>query len=116
MSKKVLESTEYDNFIDKSVATEEEHNPLSDFIEENASFGTDKINDWRMHWKEMPEYEHDDAKPFKTVYVHFRNQEDYDEFAEKISQILTPKTKSIWYPKMGKDDNMLKRWQETDED
>ena len=83
MNKNVKESTEYDNFIDKSVATEEEHNPLSDFIEENASFGTDKVNDWRTHWKEMPEYEHDDAKPFKTVYVHFRNQEDYDEFAEK---------------------------------
>ena len=69
-----------------------------------------------MHWKDMPEYEHNDTKPYKTVYVHFRNQEDYEEFASKIGQILTPKTKSTWYPKLGKDDNMLKRYQEVDED
>jgi hypothetical protein len=54
------------------------------------------------HWRGMPEFVQDDLTPFKTIYVHFENQEHLDAFAELVGQIITPKTRSIWYPKREK--------------
>lgn len=54
---------------------------------------------WRDHWGGMPEFIQDDLTPFKTIHVHFDNQEHVDKFAELVGQKITPKTKFIWYPK-----------------
>ena len=58
----------------------------------------------------MPEFVQNDKKTYKTIYVHFRNKEDYEDFAKLIEQNLSEKTKSIWHPKLERDQNMLKRW------
>lgn len=50
----------------------------------------------------MPEFIQEEKKPFSTINIRFRNQEDLDKFAKLIGQKLTPKTKSIWYPEMEK--------------
>jgi len=63
----------------------------------------------------MPEFRQEDQKPFKTLYVHFRTEDDYKEFADVIGQILTKKTKSIWHPKNEITKNSLLRWVEDDE-
>tara|TARA_Y100000310_G_scaffold93089_1_gene90667 strand:- start:958 stop:1554 length:597 start_codon:yes stop_codon:yes gene_type:complete len=45
----------------------------------------------------MPEFDNEN-EIFKTIYLHFRNQEDVDKFAELIKQNITDKNKSYWYP------------------
>lgn len=50
-------------------------------------------------WEGMPEYSHEDLSPKKSLIVHFSNDKDYSKFQELIEQKLTPKTKSIWFPK-----------------
>jgi len=99
------EKTEYDNLIGKSANT----NPLAGLAEK-----TQYDKEWKKHWKEMPEFEQEENKPFKTIYLHFRNEKDYEEFAELINQKLTDQTKSIWYPKLDVTKNSLLRWIEGD--
>ena len=53
----------------------------------------------------MPEYKQEDNKPYKTIYVHFRNKEDFDEFCTKYASVdntmkPTEKTKSMCNPKL----------------
>jgi hypothetical protein len=54
-------------------------------------------------WEGMPEFEMKTDK-FRSVIVHFENQESIDEFARLINQTLTDKTRSIWYPEKQKAD------------
>ena len=53
---------------------------------------------WEKDWQGMPEYSHDDVTSFSAVIIHFRNKDDRNEFAKRIGQKLTHKTKSIWFP------------------
>jgi hypothetical protein len=57
---------------------------------------------WKDHWRGMPEFIQDDLTPFKTIHVHFDNQEHVDRFAELVGQRITPKTRYIWYPRVEK--------------
>jgi len=66
--------------------------------------------DWKNHWKGMPEFIQDDLAPFKTVLVHFGNQENVDKFAELVGQKLTPQTRYIWYPRLEKGHYRNKRY------
>lgn len=113
MENKVQESSSYENCME--LLTDEYQPPtLNRFFgedEESEEGGIDTQNaTWKQYWVGMPEYEQNDKKTFKTLYLHFRNQEDYDAFAKLIDQNLTMKTKSIWYPKLERDENSLKRW------
>lgn len=90
-------------------------NTLFDFYDELSEQEKDQLeneHNWEEHWidKGMPEFVQKDNPPYKTIYLHFRNEEDYKSFAKLVKQNLTNKTKSIWYPKLEIDDNMLKRW------
>lgn len=90
-----------------------EKNMIFDFMdlsEEEKEQIVDDEHDWEEHWVGMPEFVQKDNPPFKSIFLHFRSQEDYKAFAKLIGQNLTEKTKSIWYPKLEIDDNMLKRW------
>jgi len=81
-----------------------------------ASLFQPEEEEWKKHWVGMPEYKQEDNPPYKTVYVHFRNKEDFDEFCKKYNdqmdgeQKITEKTKSLWYPHLDRDANSLKRW------
>jgi hypothetical protein len=55
---------------------------------------------WREEWKGMPEFEQPMQKPFSSIIVRFETEEDLLDFAKLIGQKLTPKTKSIWHPKL----------------
>ena len=61
-------------------------------------------------WEDMPEYSQEDLMAFKTVYVHFRNEQDFIDFQNFINQQMTDKTKSIWYPKQEDMDTESKRY------
>ena len=77
----VKETAEYDNFLGKK---EELVKPAALFeIEENEESEREKL------WVGMPEFEQKDNPPFKTIYVHFRNKEDFDEFVDQLLMFPT---------------------------
>jgi hypothetical protein len=40
----------------------------------------------------------EDAGAYKTIVVHFRDQEAVEQFAKAIGQKVYPKTRRLWYP------------------
>lgn len=70
---------------------------------------------WKQYWHGMPEFVQEQKEPFRTVHVKFRNEEDYQEFSQKINQELTEKSKAIWHPKLEITANRLLRWVEDGE-
>ena len=67
----------------------------------NPGLDSDELQDV---WDGMPEF--GKKLPFdayKTVIIHFENQNDVDKFKKLIKQEITKKTKSLWYPKKEKE-------------
>jgi hypothetical protein len=60
-------------------------------------FGYEKF-DWRKEWQDMPEFFQEDLMPFRVLNVRFRNEEDVQEFARLMEQVITPKQKALWFP------------------
>ena len=100
------ESKEYENLIGEKVET--------------GTFSLEELTgeklvevaseDWKDHWKGMPEFEQNQAH-FKKLSVKFRNEEDYQKFADLVGQKLTPKTSGIWFPAPdGPLESVLYRW------
>lgn len=104
----VEESSQYENFVGKKVVIEEpKKSSLADYLGLE-----DEEKEWKKEWVGMPEYEQEDNPTYKTISMHFRNKEDYEEFAKLIEQPLTMKTKSTWYPRLDRTANSLMRWME----
>lgn len=119
MGKKVdvQETTEYEScldyesedFVDVTKFMEEDlETPIIHPVEEDKHLTRDQL--WKKYWKGMPTYDQNDNPPWRQIYLNFRNEEDYNEFAKLIGQNLTEKTKSIWFPKLEIEDNSLHRW------
>ena len=51
------------------------------------------------HWQGMPEYNQKDREPWKTIPIHFENEDDMKSFAKLIDRTITRHTRSLWYPK-----------------
>jgi hypothetical protein len=111
MSNKIKESSNYDSLIGVKC---KESNPLLNALGSDAISEAEEDKEWKKHWKGMPEFEQEKNKPYKTLYLHFRNEKDYQEFAELVNQKLTEKTKTIWYPKLDLPPNSAFRWIEDD--
>jgi hypothetical protein len=45
-----------------------------------------------------PEFYQEDLRPWHSVNVRFRNQEDFDRFKKLMEQEITPKQKALWFP------------------
>ena len=71
---------------------------------------SDEKQDWKEHWGGMPEFVQEKQEPFSKIIIRFENEADLQEFAELIGQKLTPKTKSIWHPKLIRGKNQHKRY------
>jgi len=75
--------------------------------EQESLFGNlEQFESWRNEWKDMPEFQHGNEAPMRTIHVHFKTQEDIETFFKLIKQDFTDKTKFIWYPPIEK--NVLK--------
>ena len=48
-------------------------------------------------WSQMPEFNQEDQSPYFSVTIHFRNEEDINNFFDLLQQTRT-KRKSYWYP------------------
>ena len=66
--------------------------------------------DWKEEWKDMPEFIQEKQEPFSKIIVRFETEKDLQDFSELIGQKLTPKTKSIWHPKLIRGKNKHKRY------
>jgi len=71
---------------------------------------TNRNESWRKLWKEMPEFIQEDNPPFKQITIQFDDISYINQFSNIIDHPITEKTKSIWYPKLERDDNARKRW------
>jgi hypothetical protein len=55
---------------------------------------------WVDMWQGMPEFRQEDLKPWKSLNVHFRNEQDYQAFLRLLGQKRHPASSqnSLWYP------------------
>lgn len=54
---------------------------------------------WTDEWQDMPEYSHSDLQPWRTILLHFGNEDAVRDFCELIGQTVSPTTKFLWHPK-----------------
>lgn len=57
-------------------------------------------DDINKHWIDMPEFIQDKKEEYQKITIRFDCEQDVKDFAILIEQKLTPKTKSIWFPKL----------------
>lgn len=62
--------------------------------------GTGEGVDPAAEWEGMPEFKHEDKTAYKSITLHFKDQEAVDEFAELVGQEITPRTRFLWYPEI----------------
>lgn len=87
---------------------------LMDFLEEEEALPTS--DNWKEHWKGMPEFQQEEKKPYKKLNVCFQTKEDFDEFRKLLGQTMTDKTKTIWYPPFDREKNSLFSWVELNDE
>lgn len=111
-NKPVSESGSYDNFVGKKNTEALPKKATLSFLEDDVTDPNVKEN----HWVGMPEFKQEDNPSYKTIYLHFRTKEDFEEFSKTYTermdkdQKISIKTKSMWYPHLDRDANSLKRW------
>ena len=57
-------------------------------------------SDWEKEWTGMPDYEQEDDLPFKTLKIHFKDQDAIDKFCSILNVKINPKTRFLFYPKL----------------
>jgi len=67
-------------------------------------------------WKGMPSFDHEDTTAYRTIRVHFANQEDLDAFAKLIGQTVTEETKYLWFPPAETDPHIAHQFVSPDAD
>lgn len=58
------------------------------------------VIDVNAEWSGMPEFISEDKTAFRSIVVHFPNQEAVDSFAGAVNQQITDKTRFLWYPRI----------------
>ena len=58
--------------------------------------------DQDAEWQGMPEYDHDDNTPFRSMIMHFMNKKDLETFLKLIKQDATEKTRWLYFPRQEK--------------
>lgn len=54
----------------------------------------------RREWQGMPEFQQGEKTAFRSIPVHFKDQDAVDLFAALIGQKITPNTRFVWYPEI----------------
>lgn len=66
--------------------------------------------DYDLHMKGMPEFNQPELAPVKTIMVCFASNEDMHKFSKIVGQLITAKTRSIYYPELKEVSGLDKRW------
>ncbi len=65
-------------------------------------FDAQEFQEWKTEWVGMPAFQQDDATAYRTIYVHFKNEEDVKAFEKLVGQKIIRYAGgpgSMWYPK-----------------
>lgn len=54
-------------------------------------------------WVGMPEFEQDGIKPFHSLILHFKTEQNMKDFSSLVQQVINPTTKYLYYPKLQHD-------------
>ena len=73
--------------------------------------GVGLSNDPNNHWEGMPEFEQPNNQAFRTVLVHFMNEDDVQAFSELVDQRISDKTKYIYYPEQKRMDTINRTYE-----
>ena len=77
--------------------------PLLGFTDKMTEWLTsagDLVTDPNAEWSGMPHFNNPDARAFRSIVVHFNDQEAVDAFAKVTNQNITDKTRFLWYPEI----------------
>ena len=66
--------------------------------------------EWKKHWKQMPEFIQEDAKPYAQIIFRFWRKENLDDFNKLIGQNLTVHSKYAEHPPQIKGKGRNQRW------
>ena len=80
----------------------------------NPLVPTNPANDPNAEWEGMPEYQHGDERPFRSLNVHFDSLEDVQEFGKLIGQEITDEAKWLWHPRQIRRVFMNERWESSE--
>lgn len=58
----------------------------------------------------MPEFNQENKAPIKSIIVNFASKEDMHKFAKLVGQLITAKTRFIWFPELKEEPYTDKRW------
>ncbi len=56
--------------------------------------------DPNKEWTGMPEFTQEDKTAYKSIVVHFHDQDAVEKFRALMKQPITEKTRMMWYPEM----------------
>jgi ParB-like nuclease domain len=70
-------------------------------LELGTLFGT--AVDASGEWIGMPDYQQHDKMAWRTIIVHFNDQQAVEDFARIIGQNISEKTRYVWHPKAERD-------------
>jgi hypothetical protein len=66
--------------------------------------------DYDAHMKGMPAFTQPELAPHKILIVNFQDAEAVHKFAKLVGQLITDKTRYIWYPELPNEVALDKRW------
>lgn len=72
-----------------------------------------KEDDPNEEYAGMPEFG-EEGKAFRTIHVHFKNENDVISFAQQIGQEISEKSKTLWYPPIEKESYNNMRFEDGD--
>jgi hypothetical protein len=64
----------------------------------------DDTVDPNAEWDGMPEFNQEDDAPYKSLIVHFENEDYFKDFCNLINQVVSDDAKYIYHPKKIRDD------------
>lgn len=70
----------------------------------------DREFDPNREWGGMPAFDQDDLMAWRSIVVHFKDQSGVDDFANRMGQTVTDKTKYLWHPEEERVPQADKRW------
>ena len=59
-------------------------------------FNDEDIKLTEEEMKDMPDFLKQQQAPYKAIIVHFKTEEEMNQFAKEVGRVITTKTKSVW--------------------
>ena len=69
-----------------------------DAVLKGAPTTGEPVADLAAEWEGMPEFEQPDARPHRSIIVHFADDDAVQTFADLLGATINEKTKFTWYP------------------